>query len=824
MPANIKLYNGTTDPEDHLSRFSSAANSGEWPMPVWCRMFQQTLDGSARGWFENLLQGSIDVRQQFTTRFSTRRACFKDPTEITKIVRKANETLAAFKERWIVEKGFITGVPEVMKISSFMDDHKCPELAKQYSDKVPKMVDEMMTRLDDFVRSEEAFANTELPKGEVTEGSDNRRRDAWNSGTKDGSRTGKKEERSPLGLLGDGEFCQRCTCMRCGSGLSKGLCLICASRYGNNPNPNSLNDSPNISENVSQSPPLIDHHCCYVCGDSLDGIFCQRCTCESCGKGAHYGYNCPSKVSIISNPEPCNSQTVDELPQTLPSFDPTCYSGEGNVLPYVSKPNFVDDSPNIFNPPSQPQTYSCEFCGNDAHYGYDCPSQFEPPQHPVFHQPPQETSMEILQDRENVINSVRTFLRKFNRYSFFETPKVLLLAWDRISEIKDAFGNKQYKPEDIQELFRKLLNDMKNIHEELSEYINSPSWNRPIIYFYDDDDEESSIPLSDIISELPSRIEITPILSTEEPYSVEDLVPIPSESEGIPDDMCDVPFRDNSPPLDISKDQFEDFSNSNDDCTSSDEDYSEDIDYVEASSLDSELVSLEEIKSLNDNPTPNCVLKSPSPFPIPIEDSDSFFEKSDTSLSYSDNSLPEFETFSYHTEEMSSGNTTTHADNSLPEYDSFLCKIEPDQEKNSGSITIYADISLLGLECFYFKSEPDPGNLTSIINLEIPTTHAIISQYGSSYFDLLINLFPPTDRSDFYHEEFADELAHIISPPDLECFYFKIEQIGRIFDEPQWDSIARIFEASRARSFVLRSQELHILSFILGIRYPNLID
>ncbi|GKF00344.1 hypothetical protein Tco_0023694 [Tanacetum coccineum] len=36
--------------------------------------------------------------------------------------------------------------------------------------------------------------------------------------------------------------------------------------------------------------------------------------------------------------------------------------------------------------------------------------------------------------------------------------------------------------------------------------------------------------------------------------------------------------------------------------------------------------------------------------------------------------------------------------------------------------------------------------------------------------------------------------------------------------------IAQIFEASRARGFVLRSQELHIHSFILGIRYPNLID
>nr|GEX01425.1 reverse transcriptase domain-containing protein [Tanacetum cinerariifolium] len=44
------------------------------------------------------------------------------------------------------------------------------------------------------------------------------------------------------------------------------------------------------------------------------------------------------------------------------------------------------------------------------------------------------------------------------------------------------------------------------------------------------------------------------------------------------------------------------------------------------------------IKSLNDNPTPDRVLKPLFPFPIPVEDSDSFLKKSDTSLS-----LPEFE-------------------------------------------------------------------------------------------------------------------------------------------------------------------------------------
>nr|GEU76136.1 hypothetical protein [Tanacetum cinerariifolium] len=60
---------------------------------------------------------------------------------------------------------------------------------------------------------------------------------------------------------------------------------------------------------------------------------------------------------------------------------------------------------------------------------------------------------------------------------------------DRAFEIKDAFGNKQYKPKDIQELFRKLLNDLQNIHEELAEYINTPGWNRPTFYNDDDDDD-----------------------------------------------------------------------------------------------------------------------------------------------------------------------------------------------------------------------------------------------------------------------------------------------------------------------------------------------
>nr|GEW00930.1 hypothetical protein [Tanacetum cinerariifolium] len=51
--------------------------------------------------------------------------------------------------------------------------------------------------------------------------------------------------------------------------------------------------------------PLIDHHYCYKCGNSLNDFFCYECTCEFCGNGAHVGYNCPAQVPSF---------------QTLPSF------------------------------------------------------------------------------------------------------------------------------------------------------------------------------------------------------------------------------------------------------------------------------------------------------------------------------------------------------------------------------------------------------------------------------------------------------------------------------------------------------------------------
>ncbi|GJX92285.1 hypothetical protein Tco_0345611 [Tanacetum coccineum] len=73
-----------------------------------------------------------------------------------------------------------------------------------------------------------------------------------------------------------------------------------------------------------------------------------------------------------------------------------------------------------------------------------------------------------------------------------------------------------------------------------------------------------------------------------------------------------------------------------------------------------------------------------------------------------------------------------------------------------------------------------------------------LCSYGED-IRLSINPFPPADRSDFYHEEFADELAHIISPSEYDHFCFKIEpELGNL----TMDEVKDIFPTKEPRVHV----------------------
>ncbi|GJU35481.1 hypothetical protein Tco_1183835 [Tanacetum coccineum] len=80
-------------------------------------------------------------------------------------------------------------------------------------------------------------------------------------------------------------------------------------------------------------------------------------------------------------------------------------------------------------------------------------------------------------------------------------------SFGEIFKLKHAFKTSNINKKKFKELMSKLLEDVRNINEELSEFINSLSWNRPT--FYNDDDEYTII--------YRKHKEITPGSSTVEP-------------------------------------------------------------------------------------------------------------------------------------------------------------------------------------------------------------------------------------------------------------------------------------------------------------------
>ncbi|GKD87698.1 reverse transcriptase domain-containing protein [Tanacetum coccineum] len=168
MPSHVKTYDGSEDPEDHLKIFQAAAKVERWAMPTWCHMFNSTLTGNARVWFDDLLPESIDsyddLKEAFLANYLQQKKCIKDPVEIHHIKQREGESTEDFVRRFKIESRDVKGAPEVMRISGFMHGITNPELIKRLHDKIPKSVDEMWKITTAFLRGEVAAGNQERKK------------------------------------------------------------------------------------------------------------------------------------------------------------------------------------------------------------------------------------------------------------------------------------------------------------------------------------------------------------------------------------------------------------------------------------------------------------------------------------------------------------------------------------------------------------------------------------------------------------------------------------------------------------------------------------
>nr|GEY47647.1 reverse transcriptase domain-containing protein [Tanacetum cinerariifolium] len=103
MPIHIKTYDGCEDLEDHLKIFQAAAKTERWAMPTWCHMFNSTLTGNARVWFEDLSPESIDsyddLKKAFLEDYLQQKKYIKDPIELYNIKQWDGESTEDFVRR-----------------------------------------------------------------------------------------------------------------------------------------------------------------------------------------------------------------------------------------------------------------------------------------------------------------------------------------------------------------------------------------------------------------------------------------------------------------------------------------------------------------------------------------------------------------------------------------------------------------------------------------------------------------------------------------------------------------------------------------------------
>ncbi|GKA45681.1 reverse transcriptase domain-containing protein [Tanacetum coccineum] len=94
---NTQLHNTHTTECHQMQKYTKER--------VTQRSYQSVADGNSQIAYANSIDNWDDLEEKFLNRFGMLKACDKDPTEITKIVRRANEALPNFRERWDAVEG-----------------------------------------------------------------------------------------------------------------------------------------------------------------------------------------------------------------------------------------------------------------------------------------------------------------------------------------------------------------------------------------------------------------------------------------------------------------------------------------------------------------------------------------------------------------------------------------------------------------------------------------------------------------------------------------------------------------------------------------------
>ncbi|VFQ60871.1 unnamed protein product [Cuscuta campestris] len=163
LPANfrpwqIKAYSGTTDPQDHLSKFYASMEAAIAPDEVKCRCFLATLEGSACDWFNRLPKGTIDdwdtLAEKFLTHFAANRRQRLPYSHLLNICIHKGEKVRDFIVRWEKETRDVHGADDQALVAMFQAALPRGEVRKELRKNPPPTYQETLAHAK-FLASEE---------------------------------------------------------------------------------------------------------------------------------------------------------------------------------------------------------------------------------------------------------------------------------------------------------------------------------------------------------------------------------------------------------------------------------------------------------------------------------------------------------------------------------------------------------------------------------------------------------------------------------------------------------------------------------------------
>ena len=117
------IYNGRTDPVEHVSHFSQRMDVHSKEEALMCKVFPSSLGPVAIRWFDSLKANSIDFFKELTRAFGSRFiTCTRVPQSIDSLLflsMREGETLKAYSNRYWEMYNEIDGDFDDVAISTF---------------------------------------------------------------------------------------------------------------------------------------------------------------------------------------------------------------------------------------------------------------------------------------------------------------------------------------------------------------------------------------------------------------------------------------------------------------------------------------------------------------------------------------------------------------------------------------------------------------------------------------------------------------------------------------------------------------------------------